>query len=83
VLLVDAADNQTILHENVDPREEKINFGVSLRRIRHQEAEIHAEPYLGDFAPFGHDDTTTDKPPCSVLSSWKKLLQVLFLLVGK
>ena len=42
VLPADAEDNQTILRENVDPREEKINFDLSLRIIRHQEAEIHA-----------------------------------------
>ena len=29
VLSVDAEDNQTILHENVDLREEKINFGIN------------------------------------------------------
>ena len=45
VLPADAEDNQTILRENVDPREEKINFDLSLRIIRHQEAEIHQKRF--------------------------------------
>ena len=63
VLSVDAEDNQTILHENVDPREEKINFGVSLRRIRCQGGEIHAEPSFGDFISLAAATRRQRSPP--------------------